>query len=403
MSEEIKKIELPKLPVLKSESVEKWDDVTSRAEMYLSQFTVIETEEDFNKVKEGLKGARKAYQVISKERKEFTSQLSAAAKSLMQFEKRIDTSPGSGSQYDRVLKLQQDYATKLAEISRRKEAKALLTKNKNTEIANITDDFPVTIARKLNDVMTAMDGKFTKWANELKLNEFDEKVDLFKKYIHKLEDHTYRSFFDFEAQYLTIDERDALVVTLKENHPFEEVEAEYLRLFRLAKEEYYKLLPWIRKNLVEMDELKKKDAEAAAQKELENKKALEDSQKKAAEERESKLDEIKAAQELENNAKMLDIQFEEQEVLQKEKPKGQREISYGKIVAPANKQPALISKIVHHCFLSPEFKGIFTKKDGEDPELIPAVEWWVKFFVKHCSDQTLDGLKIEKKISIINR
>ena len=402
-------VELVKIEPFSTQKAAEWDERTKNALAALSEITVIEDSETERKAKSYIKGARNLYNEISKERLEHTNLIKKYVQGLMVFEKRIDTKSGSGSEYDRVKKLLDAYADKLVKQQQDRERLAALQKNKEIEKGKIVNEFPVKVADKMEELLKGVSMAFDKWVNQLTLDNYEERVKLFKAHKPKFDEKDYRNFFDISVEYLSAEDRDELIKDLMGLHPHSSMEETYIGKVQAMKDEWAKKLPGIRSHLVQVAEAKSaEDAEK-----LKKEKAAELAKQKKDEEkkRQEELEALKTEQELKQGEAELFAEFQEQaDVQQTTLPKGSAKRKVAKITAPVNKQPELLANIIYHCFNHPDFPGIYKKKDGvldrddkNNPILIPAVKYWVDYYIKNCDDAPLTGLEITEETYAIIR
>ena len=100
------------------------EDKVAKATAALSKIKVIKNDEDDQAAAHILSRVRPTFEVVQKMRKEITDPLDEIKKALMEHEKKISTAKGSGSEYERVKKMRDQYANqKAAEPDRDWETK----------------------------------------------------------------------------------------------------------------------------------------------------------------------------------------------------------------------------------------------------------------------------------------
>lgn len=393
------------------ESVQSIIDKTGRASAALSAIKVIKTDEQDEDAKKLLVKVRNTFQSVQAMRKEITDPLDSIKSELIEFEKKISTAKASDSEYQRVKKLRDQYASYKEEQARKEQARIQREKDIRIHEAEIKSSMQLAVeeeaAKLLEMGMNHLNGIL------LKLTVDNFELEMAKlNYKPTLKHEVFLGWLDvdYNKDLISNEQFDAIKQAAAEHFDFDKVASTYsdsavslLNEFKnvTAKERLTKL--------VEIEELRKVNEHKAAEaeKKAEEHEKLRREEEKRIHERQKELalEKVKESRAEE----MLDAEFESQvQIQQIESQKGvRRKISYA--IDPEfekNKVKVIdvMMKVITHVMASTDFKGIHKRDSSGFPKLddkgnaqyVDGIDYWLKEMSKLKIDADhlgINGLK----------
>lgn len=342
------------------------------------------------------------------DRKEITKITDGLKSILMTPEKSMS------GQYERVVGLRNIYANEKLKQQQAEQAAAMRKQALDTEKIRLKSVFEEKVRNGLIIAEDRLRGSISSFIDAITLETYDEKVKKFN-IAPKLAEAVYNDWFTalFNSAVMSADEFKKLVDEVKCFYTYENVNSEYLKKAMPIIESVKADLPELKVRLQEVENLRVKDAAAAA--ELE-KKQKEESEKKRQEEKEAfeKQQKLNAAkiQEAAQNA-ALDATFDAEVAMQESQAdlKNTRKTKHAVIECEPGKEAVVLGEVMWNCLNHPAFEGIYKKTplgtilvDGNG---IPECNAWAKklltFFAANCSNTAVPGIVIKETVSTIQK
>lgn len=387
--------ELKSLTTLAKEYIPKLQRAHDAAVAEMKGITAINSDDDLEGVESLIVDTREAYKKMVTLRKEMTAPLDAIKDRLMEYERPL--SDDKGSEYTRVRGLVGAYNQKKIDDKKRIEADAAKKKLRENHLV----DVGTAILQKLNDLLLTKtkeaESKSKAYFDATKLEEFDARAEQYRKMKPSLKVEDYAACFTvpYNNSLLSVDDYTTLVAELKKEESYEKWNEEVVKTSTPIVNAWRAKIPELKENLIKL-----KNAASDAERDR-----LAAEQKRKAEEEETRR---RAELEQQNLAKSMELQsqanlsklensFVEQATVQQSGDTGPVKLVLKftdemKILKP-------LTEIIYHCLASPKFEGIH-KKDKSG--YIPAVQFWIDFFLKNC-DADIAGTTVTEEAKVIIR
>lgn len=376
----------------------------------LSNITQVTTDEEYEGANDTLIAVKKAYDKMVDKRKEITGPLDDLKKLLMDYERPLDTDTKSPSEYNKVRKMMESYQQAKLDRIREEQAKTA----KNLAIDNHKIDIKSKIFENLNNMLVEVvkksDAGSKEFFDKSTVVDFDARAEQFKTIKPKLKMEFFESAFrvPYDASLVSLEEliKEVQVVETydKWNASFQELVAPILNQWRA-------LIPDLKKKLIEVEELKAKDADAAEQ--LRKKQAEEQDTSMKARQTELDLSAEQRNKSITNEAGMqkMSNNFAAQGSAQTMEDAGK--VKYILKFTDPKLAPKAFMEILYHVFSSPAFQTkypMFQKRDKSEklvfddkkrPVYIDHIQWFIDFFLDNC-DGMIEGTTLleDAKITI---
>jgi hypothetical protein len=391
------------------ESVPKFEKWRDRAVAAMAEITEIANDADLNEVNDVLVAVRGTYDGIQERRKEITTPLDELKKQLMSYEKDLDPS-SKDSDASRLRNLIGAYNQKKIDEKKRIEEEARLQKEKE----NHKVDIQKRIEKNLADMVISKVAKVQSYSSEFfdktTLETFDDRMTNYKKMGSnpklKVEDYDDCFVVEFNANYITQDEFDKLVLEIQETETHDKWNDS------VRKEIMPKFNDWIGRIDERKEELEQYEKAKTNKKQLEK---IEESQRKK-----KLLEEQKRKEELEKMqrdsdddiAKKTEIDKMQNEFREQAQTQTAEDAGPVKLILKFKDEKPLkaMTEIMHHCFAHPKFPSV--KKMDKNKQFVfdehgfPVHAAWVEplvnFFLKNC-DVNISGVEIKEISKVIVR
>lgn len=390
------------------------EEKTDKAMAALSVIKTVESDEEDEKAAHLLGRVRPTFEAVQKMRKEITDPMDAIKSQLMDFEKKISTAKGSGSEYVRVKQLRDTYANKKAAEARVEQERIQHEKDVKFEEANIKSELVKSIELGVFDLIKEGEVGLTKFVSGMTLKNFDDQL-VKLNYKPKLKTDAYSKLMQvpYNSTLITVDKYNEIVKGLGEKFQYDNINAAYSEQASNVLGKFKKEVIPLRK--VELEERAKSSADEQKIKAEQDQKDLDDKLREVEQSYESEKKEV--AEKADDKAAeiKIDAEFEAQVSSQGiEEQKGIRKnVIYTideSILAKPSAVIDVIIKAMTNVMVDAKFKGI-VKRDAQgfpklDPDgktqYVDGVSFWLKELSKLKIDINIDNLnKIEEVSTIV--
>lgn len=394
-------------------NVQLMEEKTDKAMTALSGIKTVNSDEEDEIASHLLGRVRPTFEAVQKMRKEITDPMDSIKSQLMEFEKKISTAKGSGSEYARVKQLRDAYANKKAAEAREEQNRIQRQKDIKIEEANIKSQLVKSIELGVFDLIKEGEVGLTKFVAGMTLENFDEQLGKLN-YKPKLKPDAYSKLMQvtYNKELISVDAYNAILKGLGENFQYDNVNAAYSEQAILVLERFKNEVIPLRK--VELKERAKSS-------EVEQKIKAEQDQKDL----DAKLEEVEQSYESEKKdvaekaddaaaEVMIDAEFEAQVSTQTiEEQKGIRKnIVYSINEDIINKPAAVIDvliKVMTNVMVDAKFKGVIKRDNQKFPilgsdgkiQFVDGVAFWLKELSKLKIDINIDNLNKTEEVSTI--
>lgn len=375
----------------------------------MAEITVVDTDEDIEKATDLLVAVRSTYEKMTPLRKELTDPLDQLKDFLMDFERPLNPDMKSNSDFVRIKKLVGAAEQRKIERNKKLEEEARLKKLKDQAVIDAKASIKLNVADMIVDrckkLQTGLEDFFDS-KNVADQKALDDKIKQFEGTKWRLKQEDYDKCFVFpKSQYMLAQEVTDLVKTMREELPFDNVNAMLMEKVTPIVNVWKSKLPQIREQFKAI--FSEKDEEK--RKKLEEEKRIKDQEEanRAAESLKEQERSMQADVMSEQTVNKVEADFTEQATVQgleKTAPKK-------KVIKFKNDKPAAeIAKMLYHIFMSPKFKGIYKMKNGEKvlddrgrPVYIDAIEWIADEFASKCDAEIENTIVYEDAKTIIRK
>lgn len=393
------------LPVLLEKSLPKMEEQKQNADEALNEIPdVINSKEEAEDAIATLAAVREVYHSNMKMRMEMTTITDAFKDVLMEYERDFNPDAKAKSKYNEKKKVVEAWQQR--EHDRIKNEQAEQAKKREAE--NLKVDLRARMLENLNqmvvDSVKRVDNGSKDFFASATLDpgekNFDKKAEAYKTQKPKLKEAEYNACFQltFNFDLIKPDDMSAIVNAVKQEETYEKWNTKFVEAVSPVINEWRAKIPDLKKNLVELEEAKKRSAEEA---EALKKKQDEEAQRQQ-QERQLKLDQQaeEVKQQIQESAHIDKVgnDLQAQAVSQTLGDAGKTKLVMK--FSPGNRMPKSFMEIVMHSMASPKFaeqfpgfqkrdhktKKLMTDEKGR-PVYIDAVQWWIDFFMDNCDGQ----------------
>lgn len=385
---------LPALIESNLPNIIKWHD---RADIALDQIVKVSNEEEYEEAQAVLAAVRDVYGAISKNRKEITEVTDQLKKALMDYERPFDPNSDKSKYSEKRKMLEQYKQAEHERIMKEKREAARRTELQNHKV-DLKSEMLSNLNKMLMERVKLSDTGSKDFFDNCTLETFDAKAETFKMVKPKLKIEAYEACFKVthNPDKITAEELQALINEVKAEEPFDKWNEAFLEQAMPIINAWRARIPELKKQKEELAELEKKNADEAA--------ALRARQKEE-EERLSRERQAEIDRQAEENRKRIE---EEASMSKMSNAFAEQAATQQLDTAPRTKlvmkftnmemMPKAFMTIVYHCVSHKDFPGIQRRDakkklmvdDKGRPEYVPAIDWWLDFFVKNC-DAHVEG------------
>lgn len=330
--------------------------------------------------------------IVKPKRMEFTRMIDEIKSFMMEFERPMDYTSKANNLYNEKRGGQEKYMQKKLEAKKEQEREAAHRRAVEDHKVDIATAIKNKLAAMLTEKERALDAwvlAFFKDATGTTFADFEKR---FRGINPILQTKTYEICFDvvFNPSLLAPSEFDALVASLKEQEPYDKWNGEFLSRIMPIWNAWLAKLPQIKADII---------AKESAASEEDRKRIEEEQLKKQEEEQRQRQAEIdRKAQE---EAKRLEQEAEVNKMRNSFQEQGANQelenVATKKVLTFLKPQQAsALTLILYAVFTHEKFPGIQKKDkngpvfdDNGRPVYIPAVQWWVDFYLKNCDFEKL--------------
>jgi len=370
------------------------DEKTTKALVVLSGIKKIDSADDEEKARHWLGRVRPTFETVQKLRKEITDPLDVIKKELMEYEKKISTTKGSGSEYARVKTLLDQYANKKAAEAKIEQDRIEHEKNVKLETADIKSKLIKSIELGTFDLIKNGEVQLTKYVAEMTLENFDEKLGKLN-YKPKMSPDAFKKLMtvSYNPTLISSEDYQKIITDFGEKFEYKNINDSYCEQSSIILERVK--LKDIPEHKAELDKLAAAvetgmlDNAAVDPEKLKEKLAAIDNtyaiEKQAVEEK---------ADDVAGEAK-IDAEFEAQVSKQSiEQQTGIRKnISYAfddKAIGKMTKVIETMAKVITHVLADAKYKGIIKKDSQGFPKMdsdgkiqyVDGINYWLKEMAK---------------------
>lgn len=391
------------------------EEKTSKALAALSAIKTVENDDDDAKAKHLLGRVRPTFETVQKMRKQITDPMDSIKSELMEFEKKISTAKGSGSEYVRVKQMCDAYANQKAADARVEQERIQREKAVKIEEANIKSQLVKSIELGVFDLIKEGEVGLTKFVSGMTLENFDEQLSKLN-YKPKLKTDAYSKLMQVSYNKALISgERYAgIIKTLGEKFQYDKINSAYSEQATIVLERFKSEVIPLRK--LELEERAKSSLDEQKVKEQQDQQMLDAKLEEVEQSYESQKTEVAEKADDQAAEMKIDAEFEAQVGAQSiEEMKGVRKnVSYEIDESILNKPSAVIDVIVKamtNVMVDSKFKGIikrdtqgFPKKDSDGKiQYVDGVAFWLKELSKLKIDINIDNLNRTEEVSTVVR
>lgn len=407
MAEEIKASELPVKFETILEKVQRHVPRMAKGSMNavaaMQAITVIESDEDKQKVNDVLVGVRNTYESIKKLREEITKPLDETKSSLMEFEKSLEPDG------IRLRNLISGYDQAKIDAKQKIEEEARIQKEKENHkvdiIARIKKNLADMIIERVRQVQSGSKSYF----EACKLEDFDAKAKSFKSFkpVLKREEHYDKCFnVEYDKNIISETEYAQIFVDIRADEPYDKYDEAVKLVVIPVLNDWIGRIPDLKQKLIDVKN---------ASDETERKRIIDEQNKKSEEEDKVRQDQITNMQQTSDEninrevaVDKMQNEFREQAMTQEVGDTGPVKL----ILKFKDEKPVkALTEIMYHCFMSPKFPSIVkvdskTKLPKMDENGFPVYADWadslISFFLKNC-DVNISGVEIKEIPKVIIR
>lgn len=422
MSDEIKNLPVQslnfpdeQLPEIKSivklskEYIPKLEQANIAAVKMMQEFLEIGidnfTDVDEADLKDLLVDVREAHDKMVPLRKEMTGPLDELKKKLMTYERPL--SDDKDSDYSKCRAILATLAQRKIDAKKKLEAEAAKKKEKSNHLVDIGAAVLENLHKLLLDQTLLAESKSKAWFDASTLENFDTRAEQYRKMKPTLKTEDYSACFniDYRKDLFTPAEYADIIATIKQVETYENWNAQLVTACTPIVNAWRAKIPQLKQNLIDLKNATD-ESERARIADEQKRKAKEEEERRLAEAQRQSLDkslEIQSKSEIDKMHNNFVEQATTQDLGETGPVKEILKFTDPKLALKA------FTTIVVHCMSHKDFPGIEKKKDGKkvldaqgNPEYIPAVDWWLKYFLKNC-DAAVEGTIVVEAPKIIIR
>ena len=361
----------------------------------LNQLTEPTTEEEYEHNNSILTKVKNTYDIVKPKRMEFTKMLDEIKDFMMEFERPMDYNTKADSLYNEKRSYQEKYMQKKLEAKKEQEKEAAHQRAVEDHKVDITTAIKNKLASMLTEKERALDGWVLAFFKDATSKTFEGIEKKFRGITPNLQEKTYQLCFDVpvNSSLLKSSDFEVLVAELKAEESYDKWNKEFLNRIIPVWNGWLAKLPQIKADIIAKESAASEEDRKRIEEEQRKKQEEEQRQRQLAIDKQAKEEADRLAQESEVN-KMRNS-FQEQGSNQELDNVATKKVLT--FIKPS--QPSALTLILYAVFDSPKFPGIQKKDkngpmfdDNGRPVYIPAVQWWVDFYLKNCD---VNRLKIQ--------
>ncbi len=361
-----------------------------------------------------LAAAREVFGYVQKLRMEATKPIDELKDQLMEYERPLDTKAQAKSLYNEKRRILEVYQQEKHDRVQREKQEAA----KKKELENHKVDMKTRILENLNGMVTnsikRVDSGSRDYFATATLEDFDKKADTYKGNKPKLKMPDYEACFQvtFNMDLIKPDEVALFIAEVKTEQTYDIWNAAFVEVISPVLNEWRAKIPDLKKQLQEVEELRKQDAAKADELKLQQ----QEQAQKEAEARQKQLDDAAAEQnkkiQEEAGLQKMSNEFVAQAATQGLEDSGKTKLVL-KFTDPKQAGKGFL-QIVYEVMSHPDFQSgypMFQKRDAKKklmqdekgrPVYIDPVQWWVDFWLNNCNS-SVPGTTITEDAKIVIR
>lgn len=357
---------------------------------------------------------RTTYEEKSAQRKSVTAEMDELKSWLMEPEKTIDIDSKANSEYSRVKKLRDGWATAEKLKADKAKAGAKLVQDKTNEKARITAELGRTVIAGMTTAVTAVANWVSQTWGALTLANIDEfATKLGTNPVLKPENYATWFAVQYNELLVTPAEYAELVAAAKVLYPYDVKNIEFGTQAGNILKTWAAQIETKRAELKAVADLATTNAAAAEQlAQAQANQTAELAQQQTQAIQQEATAQVHQVDLQEQNAQMGAAFTAQVTVQSVEDQSGTKVIKVGTLSCPEEEVVVVISQMLYHIVTHPKYKGLIkrdtkTKQLKHDENGRPIYQEWLEemlgFFANNCDTSLVPGISITEKVSTIQK